>query len=117
MRGFDHVPHAFLVSQTIGLIAALSGCALWYELCRIAGSRLSESRFFRMISTDSYGLYLLHPMILYLIFFYTRNLPIDPWLLAGASTVVCTVLSLLGVRLFRKLHLQLFIGERSPKRI
>lgn len=118
MRGFDHVPHAFLVSQTVGLIAALSGCALWYELCRrIAGSRLSETRFFRMISADSYGLYLLHPMILYLIFFYTRNLPIDPWLLAGASTVVSTVLSLLGVRLFRILHLQRFIGERSPKRI
>lgn len=84
--------------------------------CSVNTDRLESSRVFRLLKRDSFGVYLLHPMILYLIFNTLRYSTANPY----AVTVLCFVgvyaLTLIITEIIRKLHLGVIIGEKSVRK-
>lgn len=84
---------------------------LFSAVCILDLPKLRASRLFKLIDRDSFALYLFHPMIVYLIFYFLGAYAIPPLLLtAGAFTAACAVSFALAY-LVRKARLGLIIGE------
>jgi len=56
-------------------------------------------------------MYLFHPMLLYVIFYYLGPTGLTPWVLFPASIVVAGAVSIALTRLVRRLRLGVLIGE------
>lgn len=70
-----------------------------------------DNRFYNLLSTTSFGIYLLHPMIIYAFFHFKGDLVVSPWLMIPAVFFSALLLSILGTVLLRKLHLRFILGE------
>jgi len=97
--------------------AAFGGILLIFAVAVCVNTpRLEEKPFYRRLKKDSFGVYLLHPMLLYLLFYYFRNSPVNPYLLSVLSFVGIYALTMLLTELIRKLHLGVIIGEKAIKK-
>jgi len=65
------------------------------------------------LKKNSYGIYLFHPMIIYLAYFFLikSNIEISPIILCALILVVSFFLSLLFTILLRRIGAGIFIGE------
>ncbi len=72
---------------------------------------LRSIRFFRLLEQDSFGLYLFHPMLLYILFYYLAPLGLTPWILFPVSVLVCGIGSLALTQLLRACKCGFLIGE------
>ena len=80
-------------------LAALLPCA-----------RLREKPFPRLLEKDSFGLYLFHPMLVYLVFYFGRAL--SPWILFPLALLLPFALSIGLTELLRSAKLGILIGEK-----
>lgn len=107
------------IEQATDFICAISGTIALFSLSKIAArhSWLTSSWFYKTVSANSFGIYLFHPMIIYLCFFYTSSMAIDPWILSSAILLVTLVLSTVFTILMRKIpYMRLALGEHlHPK--
>lgn len=91
-------------------IAACAGILLFYLLSCDFKS-ISKTLFFRLVSKNSFGIYLYHVFIIYLMFFFLKGLSISAYLLSLSVLLVSIFLSVLLTELTRKLGLGIIIGE------
>lgn len=111
----DTILHqAFL--KILTFVSSITGGSLFYLIAyQLLSTKFTKTKFYKTISKSSYGLYLFHPMIIYLVFYYTKNILINPFLLVAIACVISITLSLLFIKLFRFLNLYILIGESKPK--
>lgn len=67
--------------------------------------------WYRILEENAFGIYLFHPMILYGVFHFWGQSDLPPVVLCTGSLVLAFLLSILGTKLLRKLHLQVLLGE------
>lgn len=72
---------------------------------------LSKTLPAKCILDNSYGIYLFHPMIIYLLYFATWEKTIPPILLASAVALISFFISLVFTGLVRKTRLCFFVGD------
>ncbi len=92
------------------LVYNMLGIVFVYGLAAVLpAERLREKPFLRLLEKDSFGLYLFHPMLVYLVFFFAGSLP--PYLLFPLAVLVPGALSLGLTELVRRARLGILIGE------
>lgn len=96
-----------LVYQFAGIAMTLAACM--YILSRHSG--LLQSKWYRCLEKNSFGIYLFHPMIIYTLFHFLGGFDIPPVLLSFGATAVAILVSIGATNLMRKLRLQILIGE------
>lgn len=92
-------------------ITACAGIILVYSFSCDFKS-ISRTPFFRLVSKNSFGIYLYHVFIIYLMFFFLKELSISAFLLSLSVLFVSIFLSALLTELTRKLGLGKIIGEK-----
>lgn len=102
------IPDTVAAAAGIMLIFYISFCAVEYG--RVAGSRVMT-----VLSRDAFGIYLFHPMINYVIFYFLGNGSIPPAVVCAASFLFSTVGALVITEAVRGLRLSAIIGERGVK--
>lgn len=76
---------------------------------------LTENRWWNLISMDSYGIYLFHPMIIYLIFYVYSQREVSVVFLFLLSFSVSLLASFFLTEFCRRAHLGFVIGEGRKK--
>ncbi len=71
-----------------------------------------ESPAYQAFKRNTFGIYLFHPMIIYVMFYICGGYDLNPVLLSALASICAIALSILATNVVRKLHLQLLIGER-----
>lgn len=81
----------------------------WYLLEK--KPNVIKNSWYKKIQTNSFGIYLLHPMIVYVLFFVSRESQVNPLLLSIGIFILVMVLSLIISELLKKSSLRWIIGE------
>ncbi len=75
------------------------------------GTRLIGTKFFQCITDTSMGIFLFHPMIIYLGYYYLASKNIPPIILSVAMAVVSIFISIVLTKVLRRLRLGIILGE------
>jgi surface polysaccharide O-acyltransferase-like enzyme len=99
-----------------GYVYALCGMilSLWVAVL-FSRTNVAESPFVKTVSRDSYGIYLFHAMIVYLVFWGFSSVSVPAVVLVLAAFVVSFVVALLLTEVCRRVHLGIVLGERSHR--
>ncbi len=92
-------------------LSALVGGLVCISLTSYMKMQFMNNRFVKVLSKNGFGIYLFHPMIIYILYYYLGGLDINPIVLCVGITVVSYFLSVLLTEIFRKARLTLLIGE------
>lgn len=96
----------------ISTIVAIAGILLFYHIsCDF--KRISNYKLFQLISSNSYGIYLYHVIIIYFWFFLFKDCCIPSLLMVVLSFISSLVLSILLTEITRKMGLGIVIGEKK----
>lgn len=92
------------------LIIAIGGILAIYCLSHFMSKYLNNNTI-SYYAKNTYGIYLFHPMINYLIFHYILNIHLNPIFMTIVITIICWLLSSYLTDITRKIHLSWIIGE------
>ena len=92
-------------------LSTLVGGLVCISLTSYMKMQFMNNRFVKVLSKNGFGIYLFHPMIIYILYYYLGGLDINPIVLCVGITVVSYFLSVLLTEIFRKARLTLLIGE------
>lgn len=93
------------------VVTALCGIGFIYALVNKMSMKICESRFFESLRRDGYGIYIFHPMIIYVMFYYTKQFQVNRILLCICLAVASYFLSIMISHLIRLCKLGFTIGE------
>lgn len=107
---FVYNPNAITknIYRVIGIIMILM-----VSLFLAEWTKISESKLFLLLKDYSMGIYLFHPMIIYLGYYWLGSKPIPPAILSSGIATASIVLSVATAKLVRKLKLGFIMGERN----
>ena len=97
LAAFGSILFIFAVSMPIG-IPCLEGHASY-----------------ALLKKDSFGIYLLHPMMIYLIFYAFRDSTVNPYLISIVTFAAVYSVSIVVTEIIRRMNLGIIIGEKSLK--
>ena len=60
----------FLGNRALNLITAVIGMLCLYQCIRITKKYIIQIKIYKWIERDSFGIYLFHPMIIYVLFYF-----------------------------------------------
>lgn len=92
------------------LIIASGGILTIYCLSHFISKYLNNDTI-SYYAKNTYGIYLFHPMINYLIFHYIFKMHLNPIFMTLVITIICWFLSSYLTDIARKIHLSWIIGE------
>ena len=106
---FLHEKTKIMNNQTGSMLLALSAMLLLFYCAK----KMSEHQlpFINLLSKNSYGIYLFHPMLNYLIFYQWREVFGNPYITCIIVSIVITILSIFITEICRKCRLGFIIGE------
>lgn len=109
----------FVYSRFLYYVFATAGCLALFCFISLLPAAVGDWKPLRALLRYSYGIYLFHPMLIYLIFACTWYRDISPWLLCSSAFVLSTTASIPITAVIRKLHLGILLGEKTklPNRI
>ena len=98
-----------------GYLYAFAGIVLiiCFSCFSAEGSPRRKTGINAVLVRDSYGVYLFHAMLVYLIYYAFSSVNISPYILAPVAAAVSLLVSLLLVKVLRCLGLEFIIGERK----
>ena len=96
------------------MLLAVVGSLIIIYITALFSTKLTESRIYKSVKKNSFGIYLFHPMIIYVLFYYLGQKQINPIILSTLIAVVSFALSWGLTELFRWLRLGILIGEDVP---
>lgn len=101
------------------VIYALAGMilVLWFASRLAEKSAVAESSLLTLLNRDAYGVYLFHPLLVYLIYHIFSDVAVFPYFLALIAFALSLILSLALTELFRRAGLGFAIGEGRRKRV
>lgn len=96
-----------------GLAAAGAGIVLSYCAAASMKSFIFASKIYRLLERNCFGIYLAHPMIVYVCFYYFRGWMKNPCITSITVTLVALTVSTLITEALRKLRLKAVLGEAA----
>ena len=105
--------HFVTLFNPVDFLTAVFGILMLFLVSRILGGGvfLANSSMYQTVKENSFGIYLFHPMIIYLCFFLNTKLWDTPYLFSIIVFIVSLVVSLLLTIVLRKKQLGFVIGE------
>lgn len=103
----------FAYNRFLYYVFAIAGCWALFCFVSLLPAAVGEWKPLRKLLRWSYGIYLLHPMLIYFIFACTWYRDISPLLLCACAFVLSTAVSILLTAVLRKLHLGILLGEKT----
>lgn len=110
----------YILPQTHGreVLLALLGC--WgmlalVILCRQWFPNMHQTAWYQRFKRDMMGVYLLHPMLLYVIYSRLGEKDIPPVVLSLGAAGVVLLLSIVGTEIIRKLGFSVLLGEKRKQ--
>lgn len=94
---------------------ALAGILIFYYVSKITPSVFLKNNLYKLISKNNFGIYLVHPILIYAVFHFAQHWYINPYLLCIATFVFVMVLSIGVSELLRKVNLGWAMGEKIKK--
>ena len=91
-------------------IYAIGGITFFYSIAFKIRS-IVKLNFFRIVTSNSYGLYLFHPILIYLMFHYWGRCNVNPMILSSVIFVLSLFISIGLTMLIRRLKMHFIIGE------
>lgn len=76
----------------------------------------TKKYIYTVIQKNSFGIYLFHPMIIYVFYYLLGNKDINPYILCFGIAFVATVLSIIFTKIMRALKLNILIGEPQKRK-
>lgn len=96
------------------VVFAIDGIALIYYVSKYLSSGIVRTNLYAWIVKNSFGIYLFHPMIIYVIYYGIGSLPkwpINPIITSLMAFVVCIWVSVMLTIVARRIHLRFIVGE------
>lgn len=84
-----------------------------YTLCKV--KPIKDSLLYKLAARDTFGLYLFHPMINYIVFWLFRESTVSPFIISAVAFTVSTVAAVAVTEALRARRLAIFIGETNKK--
>lgn len=101
-----------LFKLQLTLIPSLLGIYVIYGFSLIlTRTSIIQNKIFEIILRDNFGLYLWHPMIVYLLFYLVRNSEINTAIMVVAVFITATIISVFLSRFLRKIKCGFVLGE------
>lgn len=102
---------------SINLCSAIFGMITVYSIVNmLLNTKISNIKLYQEIKKNSFGIYLFHPMIIYVLFYYLGDKNVNPILLTGLVFVITMILSDMFTRMIRSFNLGIIIGENKSKK-
>lgn len=108
-------PEIMQVSFFKEWVMALAGILVFLYVSKIIPSVLLQNNLYKLISKNNFGIYLIHPILIYAIFYFAQHWSINPYLLCVVTFVLVMVLSIGISELLRKVNLGWAMGEKMKK--
>lgn len=105
----------FQINDVLFYVFAFAGSFALFTIVSLMPIRLTQFSAFKKLRVESYGIYLFHPMLIYLMFAYTWFRNIHPWVLCCSICLLALLLSMWLSAGVRKLGLGIVIGEPVKK--
>lgn len=100
------------IINTISLCSAIFGMVTIYSIVNmLLNTNISNNQLYQEIKKNSFGIYLFHPMIIYVLFYYLGDKNVNPFLLVVMVFIITMILSDLFTRIIRTINLGIVIGE------
>lgn len=93
------------------IVFAVLGIIMSYCIGTKSIEHISKFRLYAQLQDTSMGIYLFHPMIIYICFYHIKNIPVNPYVSCVTVFVFALALSYILTKIIKKLHLSVFIGE------
>lgn len=96
------------------LVCSVLGVMFLYIISVVMSQKESimSVKLFTLLNKNNFSLYLLHPMIIYVIFYNIKDLNIHPWINIPLVFILSSVLSIFIAELIRAMGLKKVIGEK-----
>lgn len=72
---------------------------------------ICETGWFKELKKNGFGIYIFHPMIIYVLFYYFGSYNVSPVILCGLIFLVSYTFSYFLSVMMRKIHLSFLLGE------
>ena len=95
----------------IKMLKALTGSLLFIGITSYIDKSFMTKKDVALMSRDGFGIYLFHPMIIYVLYYYLGNMNVNPFVLCFGITIVSYLLSAVFSEILRKLHMGFAMGE------
>ena len=102
-------------ARPIKVIKAVSGVGLFFGLTGYMPNKSNVKRWIDKFNKNGFGVYIFHPMIIYLLYFYFGDWNIHPILLFFLIALVSYIISFLFTVIIRKMHFGVLIGEKTNR--
>lgn len=95
----------------IKILKALTGSLFFVGVTSHINKAFMTKRFVIMMNKDGFGIYLFHPMIIYVLYYCLGSKNVNPIVLCFGIAIVAYLLSVVFTEIFRKVHLGIVMGE------
>ncbi|SFC62001.1 acyltransferase family protein [Butyrivibrio sp. YAB3001] len=95
----------------IKIIKAITGSLAFIGITSYVNSSFLNVKIVNHLNKDGFGIYLFHPMIIYVLFYYFGDMDISPIILCLTIAIASYVLSAILTDAMRKFKLNILIGE------
>lgn len=113
--GIYYFYHTYMFGIVVGpFLCSVLGIIFLYIISIIISQkdRLTCSSMFKLIDKNNFGLYLFHPMIIYIMFYEIKDYDINQWITVPVIFILSTVLSLMLTNIIRNIGLRIVLGEK-----
>ncbi len=98
----------------LNMICAFLGIIFMYTSVQLLNIKfIMNLKLYKIIKENSFGIYLFHPMIIYVLFYWLGDKDINPFLLSFIIFVITMIISDSFTRIIRRLRLNVLIGEKN----
>ena len=105
----------YTYNRALNLITAVIGMLCLYQCIRITKKYIIQIKIYKWIERDSFGIYLFHPMIIYVLFYWVKKFGFGlkyPIIVCVMIFVITMIASMLFVKIIRwTKYGKLIIGE------
>ena len=105
----------YTYNRALNLITAVIGMLCLYQCIRITKKYIIQIKIYKWIERDSFGIYLFHPMIIYVLFYWVKKFGVGlkyPIIVCVMIFVITMIASMLFVKIIRwTKYGKLIIGE------
>lgn len=92
-------------------ITSCVGIVVAYQIILLINQKITRGRFYNNILNDIFGMYLFHPMIIYLFFYMIKGNEYNSYIVTILIFLISTVASYFLTEFIRKIKLGAIIGE------